>query len=105
MNKEIEDLELINFSNLHSSFDKYINTLRKHKIYKSNIVDIMELNNKLHELEIFLEKIKMNILTKNSLQLDDSSYESLKEYDKDAKTIKTFIPFLMMYRMNLDQLN
>ena len=90
----IYEIEKNNFSNLHSSFHKLLNNLKKNnKLSKENEIKILEINN-------CIEILNSKLITFNN-DTDYNLENKLKEIDNDNKVINNLIPIALMYRMML----
>lgn len=104
MNKEVSNLQKDLFSKLHSEYDKLIYNLNKpkQKLTISQISMISSLNKDLLSLTNSLEKINFSLLKNKKKEITKREIETLENFDKDEKSIKAFLPFIMYYRMMLD---
>jgi len=90
----IYEIEKNNFSNLHSSFHKLLNNLKKNnKLSKEKEIKILEINN-------CIEILNSKLITFNN-DTDYNLENKLKEIDNDNKVINNLIPIALMYRMML----
>ena len=101
MNKEIIDIEKSHFSNLHSNFSKFINNIKNpNKSLDSNTLKkIIVLNKKFNEIDNLLQNINF------SKEMGDNIENELEEYEKNDKAIQQFLPYILYYRMLLDNKN
>ena len=106
ISSDIINLEKVYFSNLQSSFDKFLSDFKNTKklnINKSKLVELLELNKKINELELYIDKLRYKIKKNNQLDknnIDNSEY--IENYEKDRESINKILPLLIYYRMTKD---
>ena len=103
--KNIYNIEKNLFSMIHSEFDKMLLNINRNKNKLSNkeICMFMELNKEILNIRNLMEDINNSLLKKNKDNLELSDVEKMDSYNKDNKSIKAFLPYLIYYRMMLDQ--
>ena len=117
MNKEVIKSIKPFFSELHSKIDKLFynldnnidnidnidNNLDKKNTHLdySNLSLIMKLNRDLLEVGFLIDQINNNMIKKKQ-NLNKKDINQIEEYCKDEKIIKTFLPYMMYYRMCMD---
>jgi hypothetical protein len=102
MNKEdLIDIEKTYFSSIHSNFSKFINNIKNpNKSLDSNILKkIIILNKKFNEIDNLLQNINF------SKEICFNIENELEEYEKNDKAIQQFLPYILYYRMLLDNKN
>ena len=106
ISSDIINLEKVYFSNLQSSFDKFLSDLKNTKklnINKSNLVELLELNKKINELELYIDKLRYNIIKNNKkCQKNSDNNDYIENYEKDRESINKILPILIYYRMTKD---
>ena len=103
MNKEVIKSIKPFFSELHSKIDKlFYNIDKKNKDFNySDLSLIMKLNRDLLEVGLLIDKINNNMIKKKQ-NLNKKDLHQIEEYCKDEKIIKTFLPYMIYYRMCMD---
>ena len=104
MNKEIIEIEKNYFSSLHSQIDKLLFNINKNKkLSNKEIYMLSKFNKDLINITNLATQINNSLLKKNKNKLLKKDKDLLDDYDKDNKTIKNFLPYMMLYRMMLDK--
>ena len=103
--KNIYNIEKDLFSLVHSEFDKMLYNINnnKNKITNKELSMFMELNKEILNIRNLMENINNSLLKKNKPNLTCKDIEKMESYDKDNKSIKAFLPYLIYFRMMLDQ--
>jgi hypothetical protein len=104
MNKEIIDLEKNNFSEFHSEFNKLLHNVNicDKNLDITNISKLSNINKELLNLTNLIKDFNLSIKKNNNQELDINSINKLKSFDKDKKTINSFLPYMLYYRMIID---
>ena len=103
--KNIYNIEKDIFSLVHSEFDKMLYNIsnNKNKITNKELSMFMELNKEILNIRNLMENINNSLLKKKKPNLTIKDIEKMESYDKDNKSIKAFLPYLIYFRMMLDQ--
>ena len=103
--KNIYNIEKDLFSLVHSEFDKMLYNINnnKNKITNKELSMFMELNKEILNIRNLMENINNTLLKKKKPNLTIKDIEKMESYDKDNKSIKAFLPYLIYFRMMLDQ--
>ena len=110
--QQIQQIEKNFFSSLHSDFDKMLYNLsnienQSKNIDQTDFVDFCELNKEILHIQNLILKINTNLIKKKDKsthfnKLTQKEIETLENFDNDRKCINAFLPYMMAYRMLLD---
>ena len=100
---DIIKLEKTLFSSLHSKFQKLLNQLNNSNKNSNNYLNkILLINKQILILENMINELKYDII-KDSDNLDNlDNSDELNEHLKDIDTIEVFKPYMLYYRLLLD---
>lgn len=105
--EEIINIEKTHFSSIHSEFDKFIKLLKQknlksEQIPNESLKQIIILNKKMDELYSHLNDLCYSLDKPNKINKQSKTNKEIENYEKNDNTIKSFLPFILYYRMMLD---
>ena len=105
--EEIINIEKSHFSSIHSEFDKFIKLVKqknckKEQIHNDSLKKIIILNKKMDELYSELNDLCYSLGKTTSKTNTSKTNQEIEHYEKNHETIKTFLPFILYYRMLID---
>jgi hypothetical protein len=106
-NHELVNIEKNYFSEFHSNFSRFlnnINNINNKDLNGDTLKKIIIINKKILEINNLLETInyKYNKNKKKNIEINIDIDSELENYEKNDKSIKNFLPFLMYYRFLLE---
>ena len=104
---EIVNIEKLNFSNIHSEFDKFIKVLNnKNNLTNESLEKIIILNKQMQEITTNLMELKYSLekpdgknnRKNNRKNNSKNNRKNIEDYEKNETAINTFLPYIFYYR-------
>jgi len=112
---EIVNIEKLNFSNIHSEFDKFIKVLNnKNNLTNESLEKIIILNKQMQEITTNLMELKYSLEkpdgknnsknnSKNNRKNNSkNNSKNIEDYEKNETAINAFLPYIFYYRFMMN---